>query len=170
MYPPTLLAIRATPMNQIPGPNLRTGGSGGSTTMSVFGEIRPSSVVVTSLLNAPGCPGRRHGGSVLNGGNKGGAPLGANVAGRCSRDSPSDLPFKKPPLSGSRAAAHMLPPHATLRYPTLRDPTLCYARSQTAGCRSRCSFFWARLGPSLDRETKRRRAVATTTTRQNEII
>src|SRR5215471_13389725 len=112
MYPPTLLAIRVMPMNQILGPNLRTGGSGGATTMSVFGEIRPSSAVVTSLSNAPGCPGRRHGGSVLNGGNKGGAPLGANVARRCSRDSPSDLPFKETSLSGPRTAAHMLRPHA----------------------------------------------------------
>jgi len=102
--------------------------------MSVFGEIRPSSAVVTSLSNAPGCPGRRHGGSVLNGGNKGGAPLGANVARRCSRDSPSDLPFKKPSLSGPRTAAHMLRPHATIRALINRKLSIT------------CSFFWAQLG------------------------
>src|SRR5215831_9610127 len=96
-------------MNHPLAPNPRAGGSGGLTTTIVFGEIRPSSAVVASSPNAPGCPGSRHGGSVLNGGNKGGAPFGA-----WSPDSPSDRPFTKPSLSGSRAAAHMLPSRYTL--------------------------------------------------------
>src|SRR5262249_57820385 len=95
MYPPTAPAISAPPMkeNHVVAPKERTGGgAGGTTTMSFFGEIRPSSTGPTLLVSAADGPGL-HGGSGLNsvlGDNNGSAPfgpravLGANTAGPCS--------------------------------------------------------------------------------------
>src|SRR5215467_1068827 len=99
MYPPTPPAISIMPMNHPLAPNLRAG-AGGSTLRINTDERSSDSVVAKSFVNAPGWPGSRHGGSVLNPG-AGGKPgdarfsgrtgLGANTPGPDSRGSRSEL-------------------------------------------------------------------------------
>src|SRR5215831_11017996 len=105
MYPPTLPAISAAPRSHIFAPNERSGGAGGTATMSFW----PSSTVVTAFEPAAGCLDALHGGSGLNSvlGNDNG---GGYIAGPCSDGPPSDLSSDGPPLSGTRAAAHMHSP------------------------------------------------------------
>src|SRR5262252_2409439 len=124
MYPPTPPAITAMPMNHTVAPNERLGGSGGTATMSFFGEIRPSSSGATSVEGPAGC---LHGGSGLNsvpGDNNGSErsgrrPVpGAYDAGPCSdglcsdgpcSDGPPDLSSDGPAPWGSPATADMIP-------------------------------------------------------------
>ena len=145
MYPPTPPAITAMPMNHTVAPNERLGGSGGTATMSFFGEIRPSSIGATSVEGPAGC---LHGGSGLNSvpGDSNGSvrsgrrPVpGAYAAGPCSEGlcsdgPPSDLSSDGPAPWGSPAAADMIPlAFARPRFP----PRIGQSGFRRAGCYQR---------------------------------